>query len=601
MRLVFTLFLGILYAGVYAQTGCPDCIISLPDTLPDDALYLDSLANGQAGSPYNETLSFRLPMTTTPIAESGEDIPSGIGLSRFEIEQVLGVPPGLNWELSNDVFMVSDGDTDGCVRICGTPIIAGSYLVEVQLRAFAGPISSPASVFVPLTIEQQVVNNDGFSIINASACGEVTAEFVNNNPSNGQDGFSYIWNFGQGTSSFEENPEPVTYSEAGTYLVEYEAVIDTSAFTLLGVTVLGAGCDDAFGGRPDLYIRIFDPLGNQIFESSVVDNADFPTSFSTFIDIAEGTYSVQVIDEDSGLGGGDDDCGSIDFNQNTDESVQINGSLSLTLDIFHPIDVIQATDTVIVLPQPDDPIIDPSGMIDLCAGEVLELLTINYDSNLVWTSNGDLLEESDSLLVVVDSGAYVASFQNAVGCVAISDTVFVDLLPAVSATPLIRTEGNLVATQDGADVPPGTEFMWLLDGQPFNEDQLFFCPTINGTYTLLVTDPNTGCSFANDIVVADANEVVCDTPVEELLPSDGWLVYPNPSFLGASLRVPENVSGSWDLELIDQLGRSVWQLRYAGLNNYQDLELNWTGLPGGRYHLIARSETGVVILPISRR
>ncbi|MEM6879214.1 MAG: hypothetical protein AAF544_11685 [Bacteroidota bacterium] len=600
MRLIYTLLLSSIWISISAQTGCPDCIISLPDTLPDDALYLDSLANGQAGSPYNETLSFRLPMTTTPIAESGEDIPPGIGLSRFEIEQVLGVPPGLNWELSNDVFMVSADSTDGCVRICGTPLIAGSYLVEVQLRAFAGPLSSPASVFVPLIIEQQVVDNDGFSIINASGCGAVTAEFVNNNPSNGQEGFSYVWDFDQGTSSFDENPDPINYTEPGTYVVEYQAIVDTSDFTLIDVTVLGSSCDDAFGGNPDLFINVFDPEGILLYTSPVEQNTDYPVSFPTAITLGEGTYSVQVVDEDSGLGGGDDDCGTVEFNQNS-EGVFIEGNLSLSINIFHPIDTINATDTVIVLPQPADPIIDPSGMISLCEGEVLDLLAINYDSNLVWTSNGIALEETDSLLMVVDSGAYVASFQNEAGCTAYSDTVFVDLLDAVPPTPLVRTEGGLVGTQGGMDVPAGTEFMWLLDGQAFNEDQLFFCPTINGTYTLLVTNPTTGCSSANDIVVTDADETVCDTPVEELLSSAGWMVYPNPSQSRAFLRMPEAISGSWDLELVDPLGRSVWQQRFEQVTTYQDLELNWTGLPAGSYQLIARSDSGVVILPISRR
>ncbi|MEM6395078.1 MAG: hypothetical protein AAF741_01930 [Bacteroidota bacterium] len=598
MRYFFTLLLISTLHFAHAQSGCPGCVTSLPDTLADDALFLDSLDSGQAGVPYDQTLSFRLPMTTTPVAEAGFDIPAGIPIGTIEIESVLGVPPGLNWELSNDEFMVSDS-TDGCVRICGTPLIPGFFEVEVQLRAFVGPLSSPASVVVPLLIEPEVVNNDGFSIVNASGCGEVTAVFVNNNPSNGADGFSYLWDFDNGTSSFEEDPAPVTYSDPGTYIIEYQAVIDTSAYTLIDVTVLGAGCDDAFGGNPDIYINVFDPDNVLLFTSTVDQNTDFPVSFPLAIEIGDGTYSVQVVDEDSGLGGGDDDCGTIEFTRD-DQGLFTEGPLSISIDIFRSIDTIEVTDTVIVFPQPDDPLIDPSGMVDFCSDEVAELFVANYDSNLVWTLDGTTLEDTDSLLVATEPGSYVASFQNADGCTAVSDTVFVSFLPEVPPTPLTR-DGTTVATENLADVPPGTSFTWLLDGQPFNETTLRFCPTINGTYTLLVTDDATGCSIANEIEVTDADVIVCNVAVEEILSGEGWVIYPNPSEGLAFLKTPEGLAGNWQLELYDQLGRQVWQREQGQLSVTQNLEMDWNGLPPGSYRLLARSESAVVVLSVMRQ
>ena len=40
-------------------------------------------------------------------------------------------------------------------------------------------------------------------------------EFTNNVPSNGQNGFSYLWDFGNSQTSTDENPSAVTYTEPG--------------------------------------------------------------------------------------------------------------------------------------------------------------------------------------------------------------------------------------------------------------------------------------------------------------------------------------------------------------------------------------------------
>lgn len=599
MRCIVTLCLLYCFLGLNAQTGCPDCVVELPDTLAMDALYLDALPNAQAQASYDQTLSFRLPMTTTPVAETGLEIPAGLNISRIEILNILNVPPGLNWELSQSEFMVQE-ETDGCLRFCGTPLIPGLYEMEVILEAGFAIFNTQTSLFVPILVEPAVSSNDGFTLVNNSGCGSVTVDFINNNPSD-QPGFEYSWDFGESTTSEEENPAPLTYTEPGDYEVSYQAIVDTSSFWLTGVNVLETGCSDLFGGLPDLKINVFDTSGMVIYTAPIVDNAETPLSFSTFIELGEGNYSVQVVDDDSGLGGADDDCGTVSFTRMSSGVFNV-GDLQLTLDIFHPIDTINAIDTVSVFAIPEAPILDPAGNIELCTGDSIQLLVSNYDSSLTWFIDGqDVgLPTDQTGLFVAEEGSYSVRYLSAEGCTNESELVVVSLLPAVPMVPIERAD-NAIRTVNSADVPPGTSFQWLLDGQVFDEESLRFCPTLNGTYTLLVTDEVSGCTSESSIEVTDADQVFCDTPVEELLDPTGWSLFPNPSPGLVRLQTEQAIIGEINLELIDLLGRQLWQQRLTNYSPTLDMELDWTDLAAGSYRLLLRTETGLLVLPVIRQ
>ena len=303
---LFFFLLVILSLGLRAQSGCPGCVVELPAGLPADTIFLGSAADGQVGVYYDSNLSFRMPKTTTPVNANDPDTPPGLGINRITVTSVSNLPPGLSWEANQTVFNVSE-ETDGCVKFCGTPIIPGFYNVEVVVIAEVLFLSQVSSFSFPILILPGTSVTEGFTLANNSGCGSVEASFTNNVPSAGNEGYSYLWDFGNGNMSLSENPGAQLYDEAGIYEVNYQAVIDTFGYLLTEVVVESVTCNDLFNNAPDLRIEIWNPEGERILETLHVDNAQTPLAFTVNLFIGEGNYLLRVMDEDSGVQGGDDE------------------------------------------------------------------------------------------------------------------------------------------------------------------------------------------------------------------------------------------------------------------------------------------------------
>ncbi|MEO1713920.1 MAG: PKD domain-containing protein, partial [Bacteroidota bacterium] len=344
MKKIWILFTLLVFAQLsYAQ--CPGCTVDLP-TLPEDTIYLGPAPDGQANAYYEADISFRMPKTTDPVSAVDPDIPPGLTLDDVEITGVTGLPLGLEWEANQTFFEVAT-ETDGCVRLCGTPLVSDSFFVLVNLNATIFGITQTASFEFPLYVGPATTSNDGFSMSNNIACGSTTVEFTNNVPSDGQTGYSYTWDFGNNTTSTAENPAPVTYTEPGIYEVNFAANIDTTGTLLTSVTVLNSDCGDINippFDNPDLYIRIENPSGGLLYISPIQDNVEPPTVFSIVLPIGAGDYTIEVIDDDLI---GEQSCGTVTFNQST-SGVLVDGDLQVEVDLVTPTTIIQTVDTVFV-------------------------------------------------------------------------------------------------------------------------------------------------------------------------------------------------------------------------------------------------------------
>ena len=62
------LFLACLLQNNILQAQCPGCTINLPAGIPADTIVVDSLPSAIKSIYYEETMSFRLPYTTDPLA-----------------------------------------------------------------------------------------------------------------------------------------------------------------------------------------------------------------------------------------------------------------------------------------------------------------------------------------------------------------------------------------------------------------------------------------------------------------------------------------------------------------------------------------------------
>lgn len=584
LPLLFLLACLVSTNSLFSQSGCPGCSLSLPDSLAADTIYISQAPDGQAGVYYEGDLSFRLPRTTTPVAAEDPDVPPGLGISKITISGVSNVPPGLSWEPSQMEFNTAE-ETDGCVRFCGIPLQPGLYLVDVILTARVLIVDQTASVTVPILILPAESTTDGFSMVNNSGCGQVEVSFSNNVPSNGNAGFSYLWDFGNGNTATVENPDNQVYDLPGVYPVSYQALIDTTGYFLTRVNINAAECSDALGGRPDLKVNLFDPSGSLILVTDIITNAQTPLSFQMNVPLDTGTYLIAVTDADNGLGGADDPCGSVTFHRNTTGNLS-DGGLALTLEILHPVSQLTATDTVFVYDQPDPPLITSVASDPLCEGDTVLLLS-DYAENIQWYHDSvPVLTGTRDSLLVKDNGAYWVLYTSPDGCISTAVPVTLNFGPLPESV-LFVNEHNELSLYDPGLLPIESAIHWYQNGQLLEGfAETTYCIDASGTYTIEVIDLSTGCAASySQAITYDPDFPNCVSPVVDVLPDGVTSVrlFPNPT--SGPLRWEINSMGSLQVRvgLWSVLGQEIRSETWRLSSGTQWQEWDLSDLAPGMY------------------
>ncbi len=546
LRYFFALLALCLAGQVAAQ--CPGCITDLPPDLPADTVYLDNPEPGQVGVYYDQDISFRLPQTTAAV---DPDISPALNISNIEITSVTGLPPGLQWEASQLDFDTGDGETDGCVKFCGTPLVSDSFYVQVTVDASVLITTQEASFEIGFYIAPAETATDGFSMTDNVDCGEATVSFTNNIPSNGNDGVMYFWDFGNGTTSNAENPADVTYSEPGSYEVSYEVVIDTLGYFLTEVVIADAGCTDLIG-TADFYIRIYDPSGAEVFASNTISN-DPPVVFAVpSLLLTAGTYSIEVKDDDPFQ---QVDCGTVTFNFAT-EGTLFDGELAVDLDIVNPTNTVSSTGTVTVFAEPDAPQITPADPEPLCAGETITLSVAEYET-ITWYVDDELIPTATAnTLEVATAGVYYAVYTSAEGCSAASATTAVAVQP-VPANPFFAFNENELYVTNPENLPDNYTLQWFFDGAPIEgADGLAICMEASGDYDLTVTDTETGCTATHSNFQVFFPNEGCASSLHNISVS-GLNIYPNPTTGFLTLDLPDAATET--AVIYDLRGAILWQ------------------------------------------
>lgn len=563
MRKPFLLlcFLSALSAGVFAQTGCPGCSTNLPANLPADTIYLPQIPDGTAGQAYSKDISFRMPKTTTPVHAVDSTTPPGLTLSTMEILSIDGLPPGLTWEASQTVFQTAT-ETDGCIRICGTPLVSDSFKLTVKIRATVLFIKQEDTFPMSLYIAPKSSTTDGFAMDNVSGCGTATVGFTNNIPSGDVPGFFYTWDFGDGDFSNEEDPGTHVYEQPGTYIVNYQAIVDSAGFVLESARVLGVTCVDQLGlGAPDLYVLIKDPNGTLVYNSSpAVDNTPLPRSFVSNLKLGPGNYTIEVWDEDGGLKGGDDPCGTISFNALSNDTL-VSGGFRVVMNIIHVVDTIRSTDTVRVYPVPALPLLTANDLTTFCAGDSVQLKA-SYNSGNQWLLDGVWITDAvDSVLTVKASGAYQVLHTTADGCSAISAPQQVTVHP-LPTTPVYINVNNSLRLYDTTNLA-NYALQWYNGPNPIpGATEFRYCATASSEYGLEVVDLTTGCRnyYSLFITLNPLYDCTIGTSEAGVLPLN---IQPNPAQTQATLQWPQALSEDAQLLLRDLSGRLLEQRRVA--------------------------------------
>ncbi|MBK9336352.1 MAG: T9SS type A sorting domain-containing protein [Lewinellaceae bacterium] len=550
---LLVVFLSFLFLNMLAaQTGCPGCALSLPANLPADTLYLPVFPDGEKGVPYNQDISFRIPKTTTPVYAVDSITPPGLTITKIEIVGIDDMPPGLFWEASQMVFQPAT-ETDGCIKICGTPLASDSFVMTVKLKATVLIFNQEASFPIRLYISPKTSTTVGFSMSDIIGCGSTTVTFANNIPSNGLTGFTYEWDFGDSTKYAGENPPPHTYNQPGTYEVTYKATIDTAGYRLVSVKVLAAGCTDLFSG-PDLFVKVFAPGGQKIFENADVANTPLPYTFP--IDLVldpQINYMLEIWDEDSGIDGTDDLCSSLPFNVLSGGDTLISGALQVVLTIDNPIEEVLSSDTVVVYPLPITPVISPN-LLAACPDEII-VLQSSFGGTNQWLLDGDPIPGATDFLYLPDqSGLYQVQVTNMYGCTAVSEQASVEFYP-LPGEPVYQNDRNNLELLDTTALPANYALQWYLFNGPISGATGFeYCATESGTYTLEVTDLSTGCTNTYTTTVTVNPIFDCTVGARDL--AVGTLnIFPNPASGMATVQIDEPLPANTILRIWDVAGR----------------------------------------------
>ena len=577
--------LSILFLGfkTNAQTGCPGCVIMLPD-LPADTVFIGEAPDGQVGQYYDEDISFRMPQTTTPVAATDPSVPPGIDIDKITIAAVTNVPPGLSWEPDNPEFDLPE-QTDGCVKFCGTPLQPGLYLVSVVVTVEVLFITEETSFLLPIMINPSVSASEGFSMLNNSGCGEVTVSFENNISSNGQEGYSYNWDFGNGFNSTVENPQDITYDEPGTYEVAYEAIIDTFGFFLTDVIIEDVSCNDLLGNAPDLFVKVFDPEGEEIISTPTIQNTSTPLTVALNLFIGEGNYSLQVIDNDGGLDGGDDICGTVNFNQSLSGTL-VDNEMTVTLNIFHPVDTVSSVDTVRVFEQPTPPMISGTVGGNFCIGESYQMMIDYPDGNQWYRDSMPVVDSIGSTFTASSSGDYWVVHTSDDGCSSTSEVVTFEfaLLPEL---PAFENDNNLLFVVNPEELPENYALQWQLNGfDLIDATDLEYCVETSGTYALIVTDLETGCSKASFLldVVYNPSFPGCITSVVEQF-EEPFKTFPNPTSGVFQLEWETDELIEASFRVLTVYGAVLQTTEQQAFIGHQQLPFDLGNYPSGLYFL----------------
>lgn len=547
----FLLFI-LLASGAHIQAQyCPGCAIDYGYASP--GVYPLELPAAVAGEYYEADLTFVL----------AEDTATDFGTFEFlnyYIMEPLGMPYGLHATSDLGDFPV-DYDPDvslyGCVKVCGTPLIPGTYSVTVPLIAtLEDPAGDqPAEYYLSIEVLPPVASSGGFSASTTFGCSPTVINFETAYPSGGADGFSYFWDFGNGFTSIDEIPSPQIYSasdEPETYIISHTVSIDTVGYSLDYIKITASNCNDCtiFGctglilaEKPDLYLLI-DELGINTFPGYA--DTDPPVTFILDAELdPAATYTLQVKDDDAGATGSDDNCGNEFFSGDAVGISTIDiGASTVDISISHPVISFTFYDTITIYPVPAEPVLVAAGPTEFCEEDSVSLM-VDYNAGYLYQWYNDTLP-----IVAADSNVYVAYESGNYSVVVTAEGGCADPSVAFPVTVYEYPDGLVILVTDNvlhtsSDYP----VQWFFDGDPIpGATDLEYTPAIEGTYSVCATNVLcTTCSPELDFIFQD---IISPAAIY-------FRIFPNPNN-GKFTISGNNFEGVSEIEIFTILGEKAY-------------------------------------------
>jgi PKD repeat protein len=251
-------------------------------------------------------------------------------------------------------------------------------------------------------------------------------------------------------------------------------------------------------------------------------------------------------------------------------TVTASGSYSVTVTDNNGCSATSSATTVNVSNAPVPTI--TASAIQACSGDVITLTSSTADS-YSW-SNG----ETTQSIEVTNTGSYTVTTTNADACAGVgaSDAVSVTFTATPTAAGSFTTNGNIVTfsnTSTGA-----SSYSWDFgDFTNSSASAPVHAYAVNGDYQVVLTAINGNCT---DTVVFN---VAITVSLEELMGLSNLTVYPNPASETAVVSFDNTLGNSFDIQLIDQLGRVIMSQTNVQSYGSNSITINLVNLSEGMY------------------
>jgi len=589
-KIYFLLLIVVLFFENNTFAQCPGCALNTscivtpayPSTCP-----LDTLPSGMAGQVYDNDITFYMP----EIFEVTSPITQNVHLDELVINNVTGLPTGLNWQTNStdNTYHPSAGNEHGCAKVCGTPLFPGVYNVTIFFQVTVTPQSvgsvtteNESSTMV-MIVSQNPSGNSAFTISNPQGCAPLITDFNPVVTSGGSPLYTYSWDFGNGNTSISENPSTQTYTNAGTYIISQTT--NMLAYRLTDVTFdVGSNTNwcgdvdepDIFGcsGSPDFVFELRDSSTSSIiYTSSEVSNSMTGSWNNINLQLQNQTYTIQFWDIDAVSA--NDNLGIFTITPTATGTFNFSGGgVSGTYIIdTEIINSLSDTDSVTVFPVPTVLSITATPNDSICFDQTITLTVPNNGYNYQWYNDTTLLYNAiDTFLILNNaSGSYWVNATNQYGCSSVSQPVNINFIE----NPYKPTFG--ISANTLTCYLTDVIFQWYQNGILINgATNNSYTITVSDYYSLVVEN-SFGCMSFSDTVF------VTFGAISENLFVNNFSIFPNPNNGEFAISFNMIAMAEINITVLDITGRIVFQKNEGEFNGKFERLINLSDLNKGMY------------------
>lgn len=566
-------------ANSYSQSGCPGCNIdNTCQKTRDVTICPPALPDACFNAPYSEDLTFYVP-------KDMDYQGTAITLGSIQLVSITNVPAGLNWEINNPsgLYNVTSPAIRGCIKICGTPTVFGTFYITVTVNAnVTSPISTSRtqSFALPLVVKNCGGGNPFFSYNTNVGCDTLGVQFEGLYSATAPKQTEFEWDFGNGTTGTGKNPAKVMYSQPDTYLVAlntkfYDLTLDSVTATVTGDWFCGdveepnypiVGCT----GLPDPQFSF--TSGNATIKAgykSDTRNAKWSAS-----DLLQSGKPFRLKDianvikfEDYDPTSANDDGGTTalvisapgvyPYTTNSPSGGGVSGNIYIgkILDTVYSF-----TDSVFVHPLPPATVINYIPDTVVCGNNAV-VLSVYDGYRYTWYQNDTAVIplEVDSFYtiagdpyIVIDtiSTIRVEISDTVTGCIQKTENIKVRQMPPIPG--FIEYSGIYQSDATTIVAEQGYTYQWLLDGLPIaGADSSLFNPPVDGNYSCIFTNKS-GCVDTSNVVAFVVSGIGEIKDFSNLVQ-----VMPNPSNGSLTLYVASSEAETMRVSIYNNMGQEL--------------------------------------------